>query len=172
MPLPHELSARTPTTSTAYRSAESCTGQRPEMPVLMLRPYSSAESSASPAAHKDADKRIGLHGRLDHPPNLGQDTSLQTQLGSYQRYQIADYGRLTSALWCRRWTRRLPRYLSRACREQPGVASSRAICRLRSAQARERCWARSSRRPVASSVARPASSSTAAGSRAAGSPDG
>src|ERR1039457_2766625 len=88
MPLPHELSARTPTTSTAYRSAESCTGQRPEMPVLMLRPYSSAESSASPAAHKDADKRIGLHGRLDHPPNLGQDTSLQTQLGSYQRYQI------------------------------------------------------------------------------------
>src|ERR1035438_9295199 len=31
-PLPHELSARTPTTSTAYRSAELCPGQRPEMP--------------------------------------------------------------------------------------------------------------------------------------------
>src|ERR1035441_9259664 len=58
-PLPHELSARTPTTSTAYRSAESCTGQPLKCPVLMLRPYSSAESSASPAAHKDADKRIG-----------------------------------------------------------------------------------------------------------------
>jgi hypothetical protein len=31
-PLPHELSTRTPTTSTAYRSAESCPGQRPESP--------------------------------------------------------------------------------------------------------------------------------------------
>jgi hypothetical protein len=31
-PFPHKLSARTPTTSTAYRSAKSCPGQRPEMP--------------------------------------------------------------------------------------------------------------------------------------------
>ena len=32
MSLPRELSARTPTISTAYRSAESCPGQRQEMP--------------------------------------------------------------------------------------------------------------------------------------------
>ena len=56
-----------------------------------------AENSASPAAHKDADKRIGLHGRIDRLSNLGQDTSVQTQLGSYQRYQNTDYGRLQIA---------------------------------------------------------------------------
>jgi hypothetical protein len=47
----------------------------------------SAESSASRAAHSDADNRIGLHGHLDRPPNLGSGTlRSKTQAGSYQRY--------------------------------------------------------------------------------------
>jgi hypothetical protein len=32
--LPHELSARTPTTRAAYRSVEPCLGQHPEIPLL------------------------------------------------------------------------------------------------------------------------------------------
>lgn len=38
-----------------------------------------------PAAHNDADNRIGLHGHLDRPPHLDQDLSLQTRPRSYQR---------------------------------------------------------------------------------------
>jgi hypothetical protein len=51
----------------AASHSDGPTGAHPTGPDTL----GSAESSASPAAHKDADKRIGLHGRLDHPPNLG-----------------------------------------------------------------------------------------------------
>ena len=137
MPLPHELSARTPTTSTAYRSAESCTGQRPEMPVLMLRPYSSAESSASPAAHKDADKRIGLHGRLDHPPNLGSGHFALNSAGKLSALP-ADYERSEFRGSCGFAAGRTSRYAKawplvgefqrRVCRG-PGRAGSAAFVR-------------------------------------------
>jgi hypothetical protein len=44
--LPYELSARTPATLTAGRSAESCLGQRREIPGVTSPIYSSAEVGA------------------------------------------------------------------------------------------------------------------------------
>ena len=40
-----------------------------------------AESSASPASHKDAGERMSFQGCLDRPPIWNQDTSLRTSVG-------------------------------------------------------------------------------------------
>ena len=57
---PPEMSTRTPTTNTADRSAESCSGQRPEIPAVTLRLYSSAADSARQVGARSSQPTITI----------------------------------------------------------------------------------------------------------------